>query len=83
MRRQAATIARLHRAADLPNPFADVFVRMALKGIARQRGTERQQAAGLIERDVGTIQAWLGGRLKDVRELALLAGRSGSDSARH
>lgn len=72
VQRRAAAIACLHRAAGLPNPCADELLRLALKGIARLAGTERQQAAGLTECDLGTIRARLGSRLKDVRDLALL-----------
>jgi site-specific recombinase XerD len=54
----------------------DELVRLALKGIARNRGTDQKQAAGLTERDTMTIRARMGDSVKDVRDLALvLAGR--------
>lgn len=76
VRRRAATISRMHKAAELTNPCASELVRLALKGIARSRGTDQKQAAGLTERDTLTIRARLGEGIKDARNLALvLAGR--------
>lgn len=76
VRRRAATISRMHRAAGLPNPCDSELVRLALKGIAKSRGTDQRQAAGLTERDAVTIRAHLGDSLRDIRDLALmLVGR--------
>src|SRR5271166_4873169 len=41
VRRRAATIARLHRAAGFANPCDSEVVRLALKAIARERGTQQ------------------------------------------
>jgi hypothetical protein len=60
LRRRTATISRMHRAAGLPNPCDDELVRLTVKGIARGRGTDQRQAAGLTERDAVTIRAHLG-----------------------
>jgi site-specific recombinase XerD len=76
IRRRAATVSRLHRAAGLPNPCEHELVRLALKGIARSRGTDQRQAAALTERDTVTIRARLGNSVRNVRDFALLlAGR--------
>jgi site-specific recombinase XerD len=72
VRRRAATIARMHKAAGLPNPCSQELVLLALKGIARTRGTDQRQAAALTERDAVTIRAHMGESLRDVRDLALL-----------
>jgi len=48
------------------------LVRLALKHIARGRGTDQRQAAALTERNVLTIRARLGDGLKDARDLAML-----------
>ena len=76
VRRRAATISRMHKAAGMVSPCDDELVRLALKGIARNRGTDQKQAAGLTERDTLTIRARMGDSVKDARDLALvLAGR--------
>ena len=76
VRRRAATISRMHKAAGLPNPCEHELVRLTLKGIAKARGTDQKQAAALTERDAVTIRARLGDSPKDARDLALmLAGR--------
>jgi integrase len=72
LRRRTAMISRMHRAAGLPNPCDDELVRLTLKGIARDRGTDQRQAAGLTERDAITIRAHLGDTPRDLRDLALL-----------
>jgi site-specific recombinase XerD len=72
VRRRAATISRLHRAAGIESPCDHEFVRLALKGIARARGTDQRQAAGLTERDADLIEAQLGNTLRHTRDLALL-----------
>jgi len=75
IRRRAATIARLHRAAGLPSPCDSEIVRLTLKAIARERGTQQRQAAPLTERDAHRISDRLlgdGARIKDLRDIALL-----------
>jgi site-specific recombinase XerD len=76
VRRRAATLAKLHRIASLPNPCAHELVRLTLKGIAKTRGTDQRQAAALTQRDADKIRARMGDRLKDARDVALmLVGR--------
>ncbi len=74
VRRRAATIARLHRAAGLSNPCDSEVVRLALKAIARERGTQQRQAGPLTAKDAHRIQCMIGedASLKDHRDLALL-----------
>ena len=72
VRRRAATISRMHMAAELPNPCASELVKLALKGIARAKGTDQRQAAPVTERDAFRIRAHLGDSAKDLRDLALL-----------
>ena len=72
VRRRASSIGRLHTAAGLANPCAHELVRLALKGIARTRGTDQRQAAPITQRDAITIAARLGNTTKDLRDLALL-----------
>jgi len=76
IRRRAATLSRMHKAAGPTNPCDSELVRLALKGIARNRGTDQRQAAALTERDAVTIRARMGDTLRDARDLALmLVGR--------
>lgn len=72
LRRYAASIAKLHRAAGLADPCAAEPVRLALRAVARAKGTDQRQAQGLTQRDTARIQARLGAGLKDCRDLALL-----------
>jgi len=76
IRRRAATLSKLHKLADLPNPCAHQSVVMTLRGIARTRGTDQRQAAALTQRCADKIRARIGDRLKDCRDVALmLVGR--------
>ncbi len=72
VRRRAATISRLHKAAGVENPCEHELVKLALKGIAKTKGTDQRQAAPLSGRDAVTICARSGDRLIDARNLALL-----------
>ncbi len=72
IRRRAATIARMHKAAGVSNPCDHEFVKLALKGISKTNGTDQCQAAPLNERDTVIIGAHTGTTLKDVRDIALL-----------
>lgn len=79
VRRRAASIATLHRAAGVANPCAAEPVRLALRAIARERGTDQHQAAPLSARDAQRIADRVLGddtRARDVRDVALmLVGR--------
>lgn len=76
VKRRAATISQMHRAAELPNPCQSQLVRLTLKGIGKKHGTDQKQAAPITERDSLTIRARLSDSLRDCRNLALmLVGR--------
>jgi integrase len=75
LRRRAATIARLHTAAGLPSPCRSEPVRLALRALARERGTQQRQASPITLKDAHKIEAKIltgDARLKDIRDLALL-----------
>jgi integrase len=75
VRRRAASIAHIHRAAGVPNPCQAEPVRLALRAIARQMGTDQRQAAPLSARDAHRIEDRVLGddaRLKDLRDVALM-----------
>jgi integrase len=75
LRRRAATIARLHTAAGLPSPCNSEPVRLALRALARERGTQQRQASPITLKDAHKIEAKIlteDARLKDIRDLALL-----------
>lgn len=76
IRRRAASISAWHRRQGEANPCASELVRATLRGLARQRGTDQRQAAGLTRTDTAVIRSHLGNSLKDCRDLALiLCGR--------
>lgn len=75
IRRRAASIAHMHRAAGGSNPCQAEPVRLALRAISRQRGTDQGQAAPLSARDAHRIEDRVLGedaRLKDQRDVALM-----------
>jgi site-specific recombinase XerD len=72
VRRRLATISAMHRAAGLANPTESDLVRLALRGIARARGTAQRQAAPIGEREALRIRAHLGDTVRDLRDQALL-----------
>lgn len=75
LRRRASTIARMHRAAGLPNPCDAEGVRLALRALARSKGTQQKQAVPLVRRDADRIADRVladGARLKDRRDVALM-----------
>lgn len=75
LRRRAATIARLHAAAGLSSPCGSEPVRLALRALARERGTQQRQASPLTLKDAHKIEANTlteDVRLKDLRDVALL-----------
>lgn len=73
-RRYVSSVARVHTAAGLPSPTQAEPVRLALRAVARAKGTGQRQAAGLTQRDADRVAASLGPRpgLRDARNLALL-----------
>lgn len=73
VRRYLASLAFVHRAADLPDPARSDVVRLAVRRMARTKGTRQRQAAPLAERHVQRIAGSLGpDTLIDCRNRALL-----------
>jgi len=73
VRRYLSSLAFLHRAAGLDDPTRDQVVRLAVRRMARARGTRQRQAAPLGERHVQRIVGSLHGEsLIELRDRALL-----------
>jgi integrase len=72
VRRYVASVATLHRAAELPDPTKSTAARFALKRLARAKGTRARQAAPLDQLAVERILARTGDGLIDRRDVALL-----------
>jgi site-specific recombinase XerD len=72
VRRYLATIAHLHRAAELPDPTKAQAVRLALRRMHRAKGRRQRQVAPLTQRDVARVLATLGRAPIDARDRALL-----------
>lgn len=72
LRRLCSSIARMHRAADLPNPTESEAVRLALRACARQIGTRQQQARGMVWREIQTYLRQSPTSLRDLRDRALV-----------
>ena len=72
VRRYAASIGHLHRAAELADPTKANPVKLALKRLGRQHGSRQTQAAPFGEMAVERVLATTGDALIDRRDLALL-----------
>lgn len=73
VRRYLASLAFLHRAAGLDDPTREQVVKLAVRRMARARGTRQRQAAPLGERHVQRIVGSLPGEsLIELRDRALL-----------
>jgi site-specific recombinase XerD len=72
IRRYLATLAHLHRAAELPDPTKAQRVRLALRRMHRSKGRRQRQVAPLTRTDVQRILPTLGRSLIDLRDRALL-----------
>lgn len=78
IRHRASTIAKAHRVAGLTDPCTQELVRLALRAIARERGTQQKQAPPLNGSHAAILAHVAGpdARLKEVRDVALmLVGR--------
>src|SRR5207249_3091497 len=73
IRRYVSSISTQHGAAVLPNPTTALEVKLALKRMSRTRGVRQAQAAPLSRERVDRMIAACGNRLRDLRDLALLA----------
>lgn len=72
VRRYVATIAHLHRAAQLPDPTKAEAVRLALKRLSRSKGTRQRQAAAITRQVAEQMLDATGTRPIDCRDRALL-----------
>lgn len=76
VRRYLASIAFLHRAAELPDPTKANVVRLAVRRLARRRGTRQRQAAPFGGQAAGAVAGQVTegtrSRLIDLRDAALL-----------
>lgn len=73
VRRYAASIAHLHRAAGVESPTATEPVRLMLKRLARAKGTRANQADALTRRSVDRMLDAAPKTLQGLRDAALLA----------
>ncbi len=70
--RYLASIAHLHRAADLEDPTKSNRVKLALKTVKREKGTRQKQAKGMTLFDLARIEAVLEGTPRENRDYAML-----------
>lgn len=73
VRRYAASIAHLHRAAKVEDPTATEEVRLTLRRIAKEKGTASKQADALTRRAVDRMLDAAPKTLQGARDCALLA----------
>ncbi len=73
VRRYAASIAHVHRAAGAADPVASELVRLTLRRIAREKGTRAKQADALTRRSVDRMLDACPTTLQGLRDAALLA----------
>ena len=73
IRRYVSSVAHLHRAAGLPVPSDSNTVKLALRRMMKGDGAAQRQADGLTRRLVDRALHAGGGRLRDLRNRALLA----------
>ena len=72
VRRYVATIAHMHRAAELADPTKAEIVRLALKRLVRSKGSRQRQAAPLGELAAERILATQPKTLAGLRNVALM-----------
>lgn len=72
IRRNVATIAAAHAAADLPNPCEHPAVHLALKMLGRALPDGARQARGLVWTEIAQFLAIADNDMRTVRERALL-----------
>ena len=73
IKRYTSSIAHLHNAADIENPCAHSFVKLALKRMAKRQGTRQKQADALTFKERDAMIAATGSRLIDQRNRAIIA----------
>ena len=70
--RYLASLAHLHRVADLPSPTGDNVVRLALRSLRRNKPTRQRQATGLNAAVLERLAVALTGSPRDLRDVAML-----------
>jgi len=70
--RRLAAISIAHKAQRLPSPASFPLVRATMRGVRREHGAAKRQAAPLLREDLFVVLAAMGDRLKDFRDRALL-----------
>jgi integrase len=70
--RRLAAISIAHKAQRLPSPVSSPLVRATMRGVRREHGAAQRQAAPLLCEDLFIVLGAIGGRLKDLRDRALL-----------
>ena len=73
VRRYAASISHLHRAADVPNPCERSVVKLALKRMGKANRRPQRQAKGLTRDLVDKMMEASGDTLRDLRNRVALA----------
>ncbi len=72
VRRYISSIAHLHRAAGLDDPTKDEGPKLALKRMARAKGTRQKQASALNRPAIDRMIASAGDSLRSLRDIALV-----------
>ena len=72
LNRRLAALSKVHRSRGYPNPTISELVKSIVRGLRRIKGTAQRQAKPLIVEDLFLTLEATGGRLKDVRDRALL-----------
>ena len=70
--RYLATIARMHRAADQPDPTKAESVRLRMKALRRAKGARQRQAAALRESFTHRLEMRISTSARDLRDAAML-----------
>jgi site-specific recombinase XerD len=72
LRRHLATVSKAHEVAGMVSPCRDASVKDTLAGLRREKGTHRNEAAGLLRDGLLAALDTLGGDMAGLRDRALL-----------
>ena len=72
LRRYVASIAHMHRAAELPDPTKTEAVKLALRRISRSKGVRQRQVTGITKAVAALMVDALPDSMKGLRDRALL-----------
>lgn len=70
--RRLAALSKTHEANDWRNPCRAEKVRVVMRGIKRKHGRPQKQAKALTRDDLFLVLERMGGRVRDIRDQALL-----------